>query len=35
MSSGNDGFTNAISSPACISSAISVGSTDDGSFGTS
>jgi subtilisin family serine protease len=33
ISSGNNGFTNAISYPACISSAVSVGSTDDGSFG--
>ena len=34
IASGNDGFTNAIGSPACISSAISVGSTDDGSNNT-
>jgi subtilisin len=34
IASGNDGFTNQISAPACISSAISVGSTDDGSLGT-
>ena len=33
VSSGNDGATNAISEPSCISSAISVGSTTDGSFG--
>src|SRR5437762_3269943 len=31
---GNDGFTNALSSPGCISSAVSVGSTEDGSLGT-
>jgi subtilisin family serine protease len=35
VASGNDGFTNAISAPACISSAISVGSTTDGSSGAS
>ena len=29
IASGNSGFTNALSSPACISSAISVGSTND------
>jgi len=34
ISSGNSGFTNMVSSPACISSAVSVGSTDDGSLGT-
>jgi subtilisin family serine protease len=34
IASGNDGFTNAVSFPACISSAISVASNDDGSFGT-
>jgi subtilisin len=34
IASGNDGATNAISAPACISSAISVGSTEDGSDGT-
>ncbi|MGH9802369.1 MAG: BACON domain-containing protein, partial [Blastocatellia bacterium] len=34
MASGNEGFTNAVSFPACISSAISVGSTDDGSLNT-
>jgi subtilisin len=34
IASGNNGSTNGISYPACISSAISVGSTDDGSFGT-
>ena len=33
IASGNNGFTNALSSPACISSAISVGSTGDGSNG--
>jgi hypothetical protein len=34
ISSGNSGFTNAFGAPACISTAISVGSTDDGSSGT-
>src|SRR5947199_1520439 len=34
IAAGNDGFTNALSSPACISSAVSVGSTEDGSLGT-
>ncbi len=34
ISSGNSGSVSAISAPACISSAISVGSVDDGSFGT-
>src|SRR5262249_52125721 len=34
IASGNDGFINALSFPACISTAISVGSTDDGSNGT-
>ena len=34
IASGNDGHTNALGSPACISSAISVGSTDDGCPGT-
>jgi subtilisin family serine protease len=34
ISSGNNGYTGAISAPACISSAISVGSIDDGSPGT-
>lgn len=29
IASGNDGFTNSIGAPACISSAISVGATDD------
>jgi subtilisin family serine protease len=29
ISSGNSGYTNAIASPACISSAVSVGATDD------
>ena len=33
ISSGNSGFTNAIGAPACISTAVSVGSTGDGSFG--
>jgi subtilisin len=33
IASGNNGFTNALSFPACISSAISVGSTNDGSSG--
>jgi subtilisin family serine protease len=33
VASGNDGFTDAITAPACISSAISVGSTGDGSPG--
>src|SRR5262249_18315026 len=32
---GNFSFTNALTAPACISTSISVGSTDDGSFGTS
>jgi len=31
---GNYGWTNGISSPACVESATPVGSTDDGSFGT-
>ncbi|HEY0459502.1 MAG TPA: S8 family serine peptidase [Pyrinomonadaceae bacterium] len=34
VASGNDGYTAAISSPACVSSAVSVGSIDDGSYGT-
>ena len=34
ISSGNDSSSTGISYPACISSAISVGSTDDGSLGT-
>jgi subtilisin len=34
IASGNSGFTNRISTPACISSAVSVASTDDGSLGT-
>src|SRR5205807_3995123 len=34
IAAGNNGFTNALSSPACISSAVSVGSTEDGSLGT-
>lgn len=33
-SSGNSGYTNAISFPSCISSVISVGSVEDGSYGT-
>ena len=32
--SGNEGTPSAMSAPACISSAVSVGSVDDGSFGT-
>jgi subtilisin family serine protease len=34
IASGNEGFTDSISSPGCISSAVSVGSTGDGSQGT-
>jgi subtilisin len=34
VSSGNEGFTSAMGSPACISSAVAVGSTQDGSSGT-
>jgi subtilisin len=34
IASGNNGFTNSLSVPACISTAISVGSTQDGSLGT-
>ncbi len=34
IASGNDGYTSALSSPACISSAVSVGSIDDGSYST-
>lgn len=34
ISSGNNGFSNALSYPACVSTAVSVGSTDDGSLGT-
>ena len=34
ISSGNDGYTSALSAPACISSAVSVGSIDDGSYST-
>jgi subtilisin len=34
IAAGNNGFTDALSAPACVSSAISVGSTDDGSLGT-
>jgi hypothetical protein len=34
IASGNNGYFDSISSPGCISSAISVGSTDDGSLGT-
>jgi subtilisin len=33
IASGNDGYTNALSFPACISNSISVGSTGDGSGG--
>ncbi len=33
ISSGNSGFTNALEAPACISTAVSVGSTNDGSSG--
>ena len=33
ISSGNDGFSNAMGAPACISTAVSVGSTGDGSSG--
>lgn len=33
IASGNNGYTNAISSPACISTSIAVGSTGDGSGG--
>ena len=35
ISSGNDGFVDAISFPACVSEVISVASNDDGSAGTS
>jgi subtilisin len=34
IASGNDGYTSAISAPACVSSAVSVGSIDDGSYST-
>jgi subtilisin family serine protease len=34
VASGNDGYTSAISAPACVSSAVSVGSIDDGSYST-
>jgi subtilisin family serine protease len=34
VASGNEGYTSAISAPACISTAVSVGSIDDGSYGT-
>jgi len=34
VASGNNGYTNGLSAPACISSAVSVGSTGDGSGGT-
>ncbi|MGH9839406.1 MAG: S8 family serine peptidase [Blastocatellia bacterium] len=34
IASGNNGYTDALSAPACISSAVSVGSTNDGSLGT-
>ncbi len=33
ISSGNSGYTNSMGAPGCISSAVSVGSTDDGSSG--
>lgn len=33
IASGNNGYTNRLSAPACISSAVSVGSTGDGSYG--
>jgi subtilisin len=33
IASGNEGYTSAISAPGCISSAVSVGSTGDGSLG--
>ncbi|HSU25478.1 MAG TPA: S8 family serine peptidase [Pyrinomonadaceae bacterium] len=34
VSSGNDGYTSSLSAPACISTVVSVGSTDDGGNGT-
>jgi subtilisin len=34
ISSGNNGYTDSMGAPACISSAVSVGSTDDGGLGT-
>jgi len=34
IASGNNGSSSALSAPACISTAVSVGSTGDGSFGT-
>jgi subtilisin len=34
ISTANDGFTDAMGSPACAPGAVSVGGTDDGSFGT-
>lgn len=34
IASGNDGFGDSLNAPACISTAVSVASTDDGSFGT-
>lgn len=34
IASGNNGYNGALGSPACISSAVSVGSTDSGSYGT-
>ena len=34
ISSGNESYTNSMGFPACISTAVSVGSTDDGSSGT-
>ncbi|HEX7312943.1 MAG TPA: glycoside hydrolase domain-containing protein [Pyrinomonadaceae bacterium] len=34
IASGNDGYSDGLGSPGCISTAVSVGSTDDGSLGT-
>jgi subtilisin family serine protease len=34
ISSGNNGYTDSLSAPGCVSSAISIGSTGDGSYGT-
>ncbi|HEV8310852.1 MAG TPA: S8 family serine peptidase, partial [Methylomirabilota bacterium] len=34
IASGNNSFTGSVSAPACVSTAVSVGSTDDGSLGT-
>ena len=34
IASGNNGYSNSVSAPSCISSAITVGSTDDGSSGS-